>query len=58
MYDIMRKQLLKLIGQNEDEDIELPLFDLGSIATATKNFSPACMIGAGGFGSVYKVISF
>ena len=49
---------VNLIVQSEDEDIELPLFDLATIAIATNNFSPACMIGAGSFGSVYKVISF
>ncbi len=41
----------------EDEDLELPLFDLYSIATATNNFSFTNKIGEGGFGPVYKVIS-
>ncbi|PON53020.1 Mitogen-activated protein kinase kinase kinase, partial [Parasponia andersonii] len=45
---------LMWFGRNDNEDIELPLFDLDTTATATKNFSPACMIGVGGFGSVYK----
>ena len=36
--------------------MELPLFDLATIATATNNFSNNKRIGAGGFGSVYKVI--
>ncbi|KAL5548128.1 hypothetical protein UlMin_003359 [Ulmus minor] len=41
-------------GKSKDEDIELPLFDLAIITTATNNFSPANEIGAGGFGPVYK----
>nr|XP_048334413.1 G-type lectin S-receptor-like serine/threonine-protein kinase SD1-1 [Ziziphus jujuba var. spinosa] len=36
------------------EYIELPLFDLATISSATKNFSPEHMIGSGGFGSVFK----
>ncbi|XP_057791271.1 uncharacterized protein LOC131008406 [Salvia miltiorrhiza] len=36
--------------------LELPLFDLGTIATATNNFSTENMIGEGGFGPVYKGI--
>ena len=38
-----------------DEDIELPLFDLAAITLATNNFSPANIIGKGGFGPVYRV---
>ncbi|KAK2984742.1 hypothetical protein RJ640_004567 [Escallonia rubra] len=43
-------------GANEsnDEDIELPLFDLATVTTATRNFSDANIIGEGGFGPVYK----
>ncbi|XP_060189355.1 G-type lectin S-receptor-like serine/threonine-protein kinase At4g27290 isoform X2 [Lycium barbarum] len=37
-----------------NEDIELPLFDLVSVASATDNFSSANVIGEGGFGPVYK----
>ncbi|KAK2434614.1 G-type lectin S-receptor serine/threonine-protein kinase [Trifolium repens] len=36
------------------EDIDLPLFDLQTIAGATSNFSLNNKIGQGGFGSVYK----
>lgn len=39
----------------EKEDIELPLFDLITISTATNNFSNDHKIGEGGFGNVYKV---
>ncbi|KAL5548122.1 hypothetical protein UlMin_003353 [Ulmus minor] len=44
----------KVKGRSKDEDIELPLFDLATIAAATNNFSPENMIGSGGFGPVYK----
>ncbi|XP_018632759.3 G-type lectin S-receptor-like serine/threonine-protein kinase SD1-1 [Nicotiana tomentosiformis] len=39
-----------------NEDPELPLFDLVTVASATKNFSSANVIGEGGFGPVYKGI--
>ncbi|KAJ0101680.1 hypothetical protein Patl1_04495 [Pistacia atlantica] len=35
-------------------EIEVPLFDLATIAAATNNFSKANLIGEGGFGPVYK----
>ncbi|KAH7836517.1 hypothetical protein Vadar_002312 [Vaccinium darrowii] len=38
----------------EEEDLELPLFDLATISTATNNFSFENKIGEGGFGPVYK----
>ncbi|XP_058197206.1 G-type lectin S-receptor-like serine/threonine-protein kinase At4g27290 isoform X2 [Rhododendron vialii] len=37
-----------------EEDLELPLFDLATISTATNNFSYENKIGEGGFGPVYK----
>lgn len=36
-------------------DIEVPLYDLATITTATNHFSEANMIGKGGFGPVYMV---
>ncbi|XP_048425816.1 G-type lectin S-receptor-like serine/threonine-protein kinase At4g27290 isoform X1 [Pyrus x bretschneideri] len=36
------------------EDMELPLFDLTTIANATNNFSSCNKLGEGGFGPVYK----
>ncbi|XP_016461749.1 G-type lectin S-receptor-like serine/threonine-protein kinase At4g27290 isoform X1 [Nicotiana tabacum] len=39
-----------------NEDPELPLFDLVTVTSATKNFSSANVIGEGGFGPVYKGI--
>ena len=40
-------------GQNED--LELPLFSLATIAIATNKFSSNNKLGEGGFGLVYKV---
>lgn len=39
----------------QNDDIELPLFDLVTVTSATENFSSANVIGEGGFGPVYKV---
>ncbi|XP_062082933.1 G-type lectin S-receptor-like serine/threonine-protein kinase SD1-1 isoform X2 [Humulus lupulus] len=41
-------------NESEDEDLELPLFDLHTINTATNNFSESNKLGEGGFGPVYK----
>ncbi|XP_065005993.1 receptor-like serine/threonine-protein kinase SD1-8 isoform X1 [Musa acuminata AAA Group] len=38
----------------EGKDIDLPLFDLGTIIDATNNFSVHSKLGEGGFGPVYK----
>ncbi|XP_059664036.1 G-type lectin S-receptor-like serine/threonine-protein kinase At4g27290 [Cornus florida] len=40
--------------ETKNEDIELPFFDLDTIANATENFCSTNMIGEGGFGPVYK----
>ena len=37
-------------------DVELPLFALESIMSATDNLSPANKIGEGGFGPVYNLL--
>ncbi|RWW04468.1 hypothetical protein GW17_00032306 [Ensete ventricosum] len=39
----------------EATDLDLPLFDLGTVADATGNFSVENKLGEGGFGPVYKV---
>lgn len=39
---------------NENEDIDIPIFDLSTIANATNNFSIDNKLGQGGFGPVYK----
>ncbi|KAK9937567.1 hypothetical protein M0R45_014346 [Rubus argutus] len=40
--------------EEEKEDMELPLFDLTTIANATDDFSSSNKMGEGGFGPVYK----
>jgi hypothetical protein len=56
------KHLKDLMGSGEfreedEKDIDVPLFDLESILAATDNFSDANKLGEGGYGPVYKVIS-
>lgn len=52
----MQKTVDHLAGQeNRIDDLEVPLFDLSTVMTATNNFSEKNLIGAGGFGPVYKV---
>ncbi|KAK7312924.1 hypothetical protein VNO77_37179 [Canavalia gladiata] len=41
-------------SEEQVEDLDLPLFNLQEIATATKDFSLANKIGEGGFGPVYR----
>ncbi|KAI6690443.1 hypothetical protein NL676_027271 [Syzygium grande] len=40
--------------ESQKEDLELPLFDLSTVAIATNNFSTDNKLGEGGFGPVYK----
>ncbi|KAK9089535.1 hypothetical protein Scep_028617 [Stephania cephalantha] len=40
--------------QNSNEDFELPLIDLSTLAIATSNFNQGNKLGQGGFGSVFK----
>lgn len=40
---------------SHNDDLELPIFDLGTIAAATDGFSIDNKLGEGGFGPVYKV---
>ncbi|KAK8591571.1 hypothetical protein V6N13_031611 [Hibiscus sabdariffa] len=42
--------------KNQNEEFELPSFDLATIVLATDNFSIKNKLGQGGFGSVYKGI--
>lgn len=44
-----------LRNPHKDDDLGLPLFDLGTVASATNNFSDENKLGEGGFGPVYKV---
>jgi hypothetical protein len=42
-------------NEGQNEDMELPIFDLTAIANATDNFSSSNKLGEGGYGPVYKV---
>ena len=52
-----RKTCLRKNDNNEErkEDMELPIYDLNTIARATNNFSSMNKLGEGGFGPVFKV---
>lgn len=43
-------------AESNPDELELPLFDFDTIATATDNFSNENKLGQGGFGIVYMVI--
>ncbi|ONI12949.1 hypothetical protein PRUPE_4G193600 [Prunus persica] len=53
-YIILKKRRKKRASRDSKEDLELPLFDFDTIATATNNFSHTNKLGEGGFGPVYK----
>ncbi|XP_074574564.1 receptor-like serine/threonine-protein kinase SD1-8 [Curcuma longa] len=54
-YFIWRKKRSLHRTENEEEkNLELPLFDLSTIRDATNNFSVDNKLGEGGFGPVYK----
>ncbi|XP_038897081.1 G-type lectin S-receptor-like serine/threonine-protein kinase At4g27290 [Benincasa hispida] len=40
--------------EGQEDDLELPLFDLTTISNATDNFSNSNKLGEGGFGAVFK----
>ncbi|KAK6142261.1 hypothetical protein DH2020_022609 [Rehmannia glutinosa] len=50
----LRVPVSELALKKERDELELPFFDLATIATATNNFSRENKIGEGGFGPVYK----
>lgn len=61
-YCIRKRRMLKVgkygaMGQNnegQNEELELPLFNLSTISNATNSFSFNNKLGEGGFGPVYK----
>ncbi|XP_042373292.1 receptor-like serine/threonine-protein kinase SD1-8 [Zingiber officinale] len=50
----MKKRGADIIEATEENDLDLPLFDLGTIRNATFNFSSQNKLGEGGFGPVYR----
>lgn len=50
-----RTETVSHTHEQDQEDLELPLFDLSRIAVATDNFSINNKLGEGGYGPVYKV---
>ncbi|XP_017980559.1 PREDICTED: G-type lectin S-receptor-like serine/threonine-protein kinase At4g27290 [Theobroma cacao] len=56
LWCIIRKKRKNKRGMEcKKEDIEVPFFDLETLTAATDGFSPEKLVGAGGFGSVYKI---
>ncbi|KAF9666873.1 hypothetical protein SADUNF_Sadunf16G0274000 [Salix dunnii] len=47
-----------LRNPHKDDDLDLPLFDLGIVACATKNFYDENKLSEGGFEPVYKVLIY
>ncbi|KAI7987259.1 G-type lectin S-receptor-like serine/threonine-protein kinase RKS1 [Camellia lanceoleosa] len=59
---LVMKKARRDVGFNneasDEEKLELPIFDMITIAAATNKFSDTNKIGEGGFGPVYKVCLF
>ncbi|GLT57855.1 hypothetical protein SLA2020_307970 [Shorea laevis] len=51
---IKEKKENEIRNEGQDEDMELPVFQLATILHATDNFSLSNKLGQGGFGPVYK----
>ncbi|XP_020985854.1 G-type lectin S-receptor-like serine/threonine-protein kinase At4g27290 [Arachis duranensis] len=56
IYIRMAATELGTVSGHHNEEIELPLFDMSTIISATNNFSADNILGKGGSGSVYKGI--
>ncbi|KGN59993.2 G-type lectin S-receptor-like serine/threonine-protein kinase At4g27290 isoform X2 [Cucumis sativus] len=53
-YIIKRRKILEVEKLDvQEEDLELPLFDLSTVSNATDNFSNSKKLGEGGFGVVF-----
>ena len=58
--EIQKKLMLGYLGtSNElgDKNVEFPFVSFDNIVAATENFSDCHMLGRGGFGKVYKVMT-
>ncbi|XLT70195.1 hypothetical protein HN873_026634, partial [Arachis hypogaea] len=44
----------RVIQEHQEEELELPLFDMATLIAATNNFSTSNILGKGGFGTVYQ----
>ncbi|MED6167529.1 hypothetical protein PIB30_003501 [Stylosanthes scabra] len=55
-FIVFRWKMLRkgVICDQHEEDLQLPLFDMSTISSATNNFSTDNILGKGGFGPVYK----
>ncbi|CAA2982886.1 G-type lectin S-receptor-like serine/threonine-protein kinase At4g27290 isoform X1 [Olea europaea var. sylvestris] len=51
---LLKRRLTSKGEERKTEGLELPSFDLATVAAATDNFSSKNMIGEGGFGPVYR----
>lgn len=52
---VIPRKKRNLTGEDEVEELELPLIEFEAVVTATEHFSDCKKIGEGGFGIVYKV---
>jgi hypothetical protein len=55
LFSILMSPIHSIVGESQKEEVDVPLFELATIANATNYFSQANVLGEGGFGHVYKV---
>jgi hypothetical protein len=55
LSSILMSPIHSIVGESQKEEVDVPLFELATIANATNYFSQANVLGEGGFGHVYKV---
>ena len=54
----MQSRALQSEATSHGADLDLPIYDLETIAAATEGFSTTNKLGEGGYGPVYKVLEF
>jgi hypothetical protein len=54
----LHSRTLQSEGTSHGADLDLPIYDLETIAAATEGFSAENKLGEGGYGPVYKVLKF